>query len=118
MLTGAVILESLAPGTVLDDTHVQLHKLTRYAIDDNTPEQPQVWTVLEFTSTADPTELAHHFARSLTGRGWYTSYDTDDETFVIFPGQVFHYRTGDTQARAEAETYARAAGVPESQLDW
>jgi hypothetical protein len=83
-----------------------------------TPEQPKVWTVVEFSSEADPGQLAGHFAETLTGRGWYVSFDTDHETFVIFPGKVFRYPKGDDQARAEAETYALSVGVPKSQTDW
>nr|WP_221377334.1 hypothetical protein [Actinoplanes polyasparticus] len=118
MLNGAVIVESLRPGSVFDDSELTLRRLSRLEVPDSTPEQPSVWTVVEFSSQADPGELAGHFARTLTGPGWYVSFDTDSETFVVFPGKVFRYPKGDERARAEAETYALSAGVPKSQTDW
>ncbi|MCW3844134.1 hypothetical protein ONA70_28990 [Micromonospora yasonensis] len=118
MLNGAVIVESLRPGAEFDGAQLTLRKLSRVEVADNTPEQPKIWTLVEFSSDADPGELASHFASALYGRGWYASYDTDDETYVIFPGKVFHYRKGDKPAREEVKKYARCAGVPDPQLDW
>ncbi|WP_433386077.1 hypothetical protein ACQPZX_34830 [Actinoplanes sp. CA-142083] len=118
MLNGAVIVESLRPGAEFEGTQLTLRKLSRVEVADNTAEQPKIWTLVEFSSDADPTELASHLADALSGRGWYASYDTDDETYVIFPGKVFHYSKGDDPAREEVKNYARSAGVPDAQLDW
>jgi hypothetical protein len=118
MLNGAVIVESLRPGAAFDGAELTLRKLTRIQVDDNTPEQPGIWTVVEFASSADPAALASHFADALSGRGWYAGFDTDVETYVVFPGRAFHYRKGDDAAREEVRNYARSVGVPDSQLDW
>jgi hypothetical protein len=42
-----------------------------------------------------------HFADARSGRGWYASFDTDVETYVVCPGPAFHYRKGDDAAREE-----------------
>nr|WP_221382976.1 hypothetical protein [Actinoplanes polyasparticus] len=118
MLNGAVIIESLRAGAVFDDSHLTLRRLSRLEVSDSTQEQPKVWTLVEFSSNADPGELAEHFAGALVGRGWYASYDSDQETFVIFPGKVFRYRRGDAEARDEVKGYALSAGVPRSPMDW
>ncbi|MBU2663640.1 hypothetical protein KOI35_08990 [Actinoplanes bogorensis] len=118
MITGAVIVESLRPGAVLDDSLIRVRRLSRFEVDDGSPEQPLLWTLVEFSSDADPDDLAELFADALTGRGWYVSFETGDETYVIFPGRVLHYPTGDRRARADVEVYALSVGVPDNQLDW
>jgi hypothetical protein len=118
LINGAVIIESLRPGAVFDDSQIRLRRLSRIEVSSNTPEQPRVWTLVEFSSDAEPSDLAELFAGALAGRGWYASFDTDDETFVVFPGRVFCYRQGDKHAREEVKAYALSVGVPDSQQDW
>ena len=55
---------------------------------------------------------------ALDVRGWYADLHTEHESFVVFAGRVFRYRSDDAAARAQAEAYARARGVPDAQLDW
>lgn len=50
--------------------------------------------------------------------GRYVNFSSDSETFVVYRGRVFRYPRGDAAGRAEAQAHGRAAGVPESQLDW
>lgn len=118
MVNGAVIMESLHPGVVFDDSQICLRRLSRLAVSDATPQQPDVWTLVEFSSPLEPRVLASLFAAALAGPGWYVNFDTDDQTFVVFPGRVFHYRHGDEKGRDEVMGYARTVGVPDSQLDW
>ncbi len=118
MVNGAVIMESLCPGVVFDHSQIALRRLSRLEVSDTTPQQPKVWTLIEFSSPLEPDALAALFAAALIGPGWYMNFDTDDQTFVVFPGRVFRYRHGDEQRREEVMAYARTVGVPDSQLDW
>jgi hypothetical protein len=49
---------------------------------------------------------------------WYCDVRSADEAAVVFAGRAFRYRRGDAAARAEAERFARASGVPKGQIDW
>ena len=120
MLTGALIVESLQPATVLDDVPLHVTKIVRRSSTEATFGQPQVWTDLEFTAEDDDAELlAQSLAAALDGPGWWADFRSDSESFVIFPGRVFRYARGDSAARLEAQEYGRQiAGVPEHQLDW
>ena len=119
MLTGALIVESLRPGTVLQGVDLTVRRISRGAVSDPTPDQPAVWTLVEFAAqehSAD--ELAARLADVLSGPGWYASFDVGDRVFVVFPGRVFQYDRSDRDARAAVMRYALAAGVPEGQCDW
>ena len=50
--------------------------------------------------------------------GWYADLHGAGESFVVFAGRVFRYRSDDPAGRAEAEAHARAVGVPDAQIDW
>jgi hypothetical protein len=50
--------------------------------------------------------------------GWYSHFNLNGETFVVYAGRVFRYPSGDKAGRTEAEDYGRSVGVPEPQLDW
>jgi hypothetical protein len=118
MVNGAVIMESLRPGVVFDESQICLRRLSRLEVSNATPQQPDVWTLVEFSSPLEPGALASLFAAALTGPGWYVNFDTDDQTFVVFPGRVFYYQHGDEKRRDGVMAYARTVGVPDSQLDW
>jgi len=47
--------------------------------------------------------------------GWYAEFNTEAETFTVFAGRVFRYRSDD-EARAQAHAYGIAHGVPEEQI--
>ena len=44
MLQGALIAESIQPGTSLDDLRLIVRRITRHAPDGTTDTQPPVWT--------------------------------------------------------------------------
>ena len=80
---------------------------------------PSAWTMIHFEFPEDQTEsVANALADVLDSPGWYTNFDTPDDTIVIFPGRVFRYPRGEEAARAEAEAYAATLGIPAPQLDW
>jgi hypothetical protein len=70
------------------------------------------------TEDEDLERLAEALAESLEDVGWYADFHTEKETFVVFSGRVFRYASGDSVARAKAESYARERGVPDTQIDW
>jgi hypothetical protein len=120
MALGYVLVESMRPGTRLDGMGFTLRTIERSPVRDPAPDQPSVWTVVEFEF---PDEEAGRVADALAGvldehGGWYSNFSVNDETFVIYADRVFRYVSGDTAARAEAQDYGRSVGVPEHQLDW
>lgn len=82
--------------------------------------QPLRWTFVEFEVRAeDAPTLADAPAEVIDpDLGWYCSYGTSEEMFVVFGGRAFRCPRGDATRRAEVEEFARSRGVPEGQLDW
>jgi hypothetical protein len=120
MALGYVLVESMRPGTRLEGLPLTLKKIERSPMRNATPDQPSVWTTVEFDF---PEEEACRIAAALTGvldkhGGWYSHFNVNLETFVIYASRVFRYPSGDKAARAEAEEYGRSVGVPEPELDW
>src|SRR5437899_3167977 len=114
-LAGALIAESLRIGAVLDDLNLTVRKISRANMGDVDAGQPLTWTFLEFEA---PEEDAPSVAAALSNAldptlGWYCDFRTNNETFVVFGGRIFHYPRGDRTRRSEAEAYARSVGVPE-----
>jgi hypothetical protein len=120
MALGYVLIESMRPGTRLEGLPLTLKKIERYRVSNATPDQPSIWTTVEFEfPAAEASSLAEALAGVLDERGgWYSHFNVAGETFVIYAGRVFRYTGGDKAARAEAEEYGRSVGVPEPQLDW
>jgi len=120
MLKGVLIGESLRVGAGLSDLSLRVIRIWREEVSSATAEQPRHWTLFEFEADDDDARrLAAALAESLSKAGsWYIDFRTPAETFVVFAGRVFRYPRGDIRGRAEAQTYGRAIGVPELQLDW
>lgn len=119
MYKGALIAESLRPGTTLEDIHLVVRKLHRVVPPNVAPNQPPTWTFIEFEIADDQAEdLAGELTRSLDAPGWYCDFASPSERFVVFSGRFFRFPRGDKAGRAEAQSYGRSAGVPEAQLDW
>ena len=120
MALGYVLAESMRPGACLQGLPLTLTKIERYPVRSATPEQPSVWTTVEFEF---PEGEAERLADALAGvldehGGWYSHFNVHGETFVAYAGRVYRYRSGDKAGRAEAEEHGRSVGVPEPQLDW
>ena len=110
----------MRPGARLEGLQLTLARIERYRVRDASADQPRVWTTVEFEF---PDAEAGRVADALAGvldehGGWYSHFNVGGETFVVYAGRVFRYRSGDRAARAEAEDHGRSVGVPESQLDW
>jgi hypothetical protein len=121
MIEGTLIAESLRVGANLDNLPLTVRKINRLRPGDTTPEQPEIWTLLEFEAAeADAGNLARTFADALDDQPmtWYADFRSPAETFVVFPGRIFRYPRGDHAGRAAAEAYGRQLAIPESQLDW
>ena len=52
MIEGTLIAESLRPGTVLADLRMTVRKISRYRAGGTTPDQPDIWTTLDFKAEA------------------------------------------------------------------
>jgi hypothetical protein len=119
MLRGAIVCESLKPGTVLEGYPLEVTRLSRYEVGDAAEWQPNIWTLIEFEASADDSDaLAHRLSRDLDSPGWYANLYSDKEVVVVFPDKIFRYKRGSKTGRQRAQEYARACGVPEPQLDW
>jgi hypothetical protein len=121
MIEGTLITESLRVGTSLENLELTVRKISKLRPGDTTPEQPEIWTLLEFEAgDADAGELARAFAGALDDQpmAWYADFRSPAETFVVFPGRIFRYQRGDHVGRAEAEAHGRQLAIPETQLDW
>ena len=119
MLEGTLIAESLRVGTTLADLNLVVRKISRYRAGGTTPDQPGIWTTLDFEAgDGDARELAEVFAGVLDHPGWYVNFQSPAESFVVFPGKIFRYPRGDTAGRAAAQAHGRQLAIPEPQLDW
>jgi hypothetical protein len=118
-LRGAIICESLEPGTVLEGFDMKVVSWRRYEVRDVPDYQPSLWTLIEFDAPVERSDaLAEKLSNVLMGPGWYANWNTEDEAVVVFRGKVFRYARGDAAGRAAAQQHGRKAGVPEPQLDW
>lgn len=119
VIRGAILAESLKPGTELDGHGMRIIRCARYEVSDAAAGQPPLWTLIEFEAPASSADaLGRELAGCLLSPGWYANWNSDTEATVVFPGHVFRYPRGDHAGRAEAQAYGRSAGVPEPQLDW
>lgn len=120
MIAGYVLAESIRPGARLEGVPLTLTRIERYPVKNATPDQPSVWTTIEFEFAEEEAErVADALAKVLDEHGgWYTDFAAGGERFVIFAHRIFRYAAGDKTVRAEAEAYGRSVGVPDSQLDW
>jgi hypothetical protein len=119
MIRGAILAESLRPGTELPGQEMRILQLSRYEVSDAAEYQPPVWTLIEFEAPASAGHaLADGLAESLLAPGWYANWNSDTEATVVYPGKIFCYPRGDANGRAAAQEHGRSLGVPEPQLDW
>src|ERR1700733_10466703 len=119
MMDGPLIRESLRVGTSLEDLNLTVRKISRYQVTGATPEQPDIWTALEFEAEeAEADGLARAFADVLDEPAWYANFQSPAESFIVFPGRVFRYPRGEEEGREQAQAYGWQNGIPEPQLDW
>jgi AcrR family transcriptional regulator len=122
--SGTLICESLRVGAVLDAVVLTVSAIERVAPTNLSAGQreagiPERWTLVHFeVEDEHASRLADALAELLDDPGWYADLHTAHESFVVFAGRVFRYRSGDASGRAEAEAHARAHGVPDAQIDW
>jgi hypothetical protein len=119
VIEGTLIAESLRVGTSLENLNLTVRKISRYRAGGTTPDQPDIWSVLDFEADeAEAEGLARVFADALDQSGWYVNFQSPAESFIVFPDRVFRYPRGDEAGRAEAQAYGRQLAIPDPQLDW
>src|SRR5687768_3939041 len=100
-IRGAIVTESLRPGTVLEGDGMVITRWSRYDVPGAADVQPSCWTLIEFEAPSSAsTALADKVAAALLPRGWYANWYDDDEATVVFPNRVFRYRRGEPDGRA------------------
>jgi len=119
-VSGILIAESILRDRPFEGVTLLVHTVSRGDVGDTAAGQPLTWTFVEFElEDAAVDDLAAALSRSLDpSHGWYCSFRTAEEQFVVFASRVFRYPHGEREGRRQAETYARSVGVPEAQLDW
>ena len=118
-VVGTLVAESLRDDAVAAGVPLTVEAVVRAAAGDPTAGQPLVWTMIEFEAPDDRLDdLVTQLTDALRPGPWYCDVRTADEIAVVFAGRAFRYRRGDAAARAEAERFARASGVPDGQIDW
>jgi len=86
MIEGTLIAASLRVGTVLEDLELTVRKISRYRAGGTTPDQPEIWTTLDFQAKETQAEvLARTFSGALDQPGWYVNFESPAENFVVFP---------------------------------
>jgi hypothetical protein len=119
LLRGAIICESLKPGTSLDGYEMRITKWRRYEVSEGADSQPSVWTLIEFEAPVEDSDaLAIRLSKDLASPGWYANWNTESDAVVVFPDKIFRYKRGDKAGRKKAQKYGLDCGVPEPQLDW
>jgi hypothetical protein len=119
VIRGAILAESLSPGTGFDGRGMRIIRWARFEVTGAADYQPLLWTLIEFEAPASSGDaLASELAGNLLSPGWYANWNSDTEATVVFPGKVFRYPRGDQGGREEAQAHGRSVGVPEPQLDW
>ena len=120
MVSGYVLVESMRPSARLEGIPLTLTKIERYPVSNATPDQPPVWTTVVFEFPEEASErVANALAEVIDEHGgWYSHFNVNGETFVVYARRIFRYPSGDNTGRAEAEEYGRSVGVPDAQLDW
>jgi len=119
VIRGAILAESLKPGTGFDGHGMRIIRCARFEVAGAADYQPPIWTLIEFEAPASSSDaLAGELADSLLSPGWYANWNSDTEATVVFPGKIFRYSRGDQAGREEALAHGRSVGVPEPQLDW
>ena len=119
VIRGAILAESLKPGTGFDGHGMRITRCARYEVTGAADYQPPIWTLIEFEAPASVSgALAGELADSLLSPGWYANWNGDKEATVVFPGRIFRYPRGDQAGREQAQAHGRSVGVPEPQLDW
>jgi hypothetical protein len=119
VIRGAILAESLKPGTGFDGHGMRITRCARYGVTGAADYHPPIWTLIEFEAPASVSRaLASELADSLLSPGWYANWNSDAEATVVFPGRIFRYPRGDQAGREEAQAHGRSVGVPEPQLDW
>ena len=119
MIEGTLIAESLRVGTSLENLTLTVRKISRYRAQGTTPDQPDIWCVLDFDADeAGAADLARAFTDALDRTGWYVNFQSPAESFIVFPDRIFRYPRGDETGRAEAQAHGRQIGIPDPQLDW
>jgi hypothetical protein len=123
MITGTLIGESLDVDATIKGFPLVIREIRRGKAQLSSEQfeagLPEVWTLIDFEIGDDRADaLAEAFSRNLGSRGWFASFQSEAETFVVFPGRVFRYPRGDAAGRAEAEAHGRERGIPDRQLDW
>jgi hypothetical protein len=120
MVTSYILVEGIRVGARLEGLPLELLKIERYRMPTATPQQPPVWTTVEFQFEETHVERVAAALSEVISEagGWYTNFTHDEETFVIFANRIFRYRRGDRAGRAEVAAYGSSIGVPDAQLDW
>ena len=117
MLTGVLLQESLKELSVIE--RLRIIKSDSWEAANAADFQPRVWTALSFEVDELQAEaVIEELSHALKTPGWYIDARQADQVIVIFPERVFRYKRGDPAGKIAVQAYARASGIPLTQIDW
>jgi hypothetical protein len=80
IIRGAILAESLKPGTGFDGHVMRIIRCARFEVTGAADYQPPIWTLIEFEVPASSSDaLATELADSLLSPGWYANWNSDTE---------------------------------------
>ena len=84
MVKSYILVEGIRVGARLEGLSLRLLKIERYDMGTATPEQPSVWTTVEFEfEEGDAQRVAAALSEIISEKGgWYTNFTLHDETFA------------------------------------
>ena len=117
MLKGLLLKESLIDAGVLN--RLCITRTETWNVAQAADNQPNIWTAISFEVDDDEAgAITEELSHALKSPVWYVDARQDDWVIVIFPDRVFKYLRSNQTGKAEAQAYARAIGIPASQIDW
>jgi hypothetical protein len=114
MALGYVLAESMRPGSRLEGLPLTLTKIERYTVHNAAPEQPSVWTAVEFQFPGEEAgRLADALAEVLEEKGgWYSHFNVNGETFVVYAVACSATRAATTLDVPKPRTTAARSACP------
>ena len=118
-VAGTLVAESVRPGGLVT-LEVTLRRMVRRRVSFPSPDQPDVWTFIDFRCADEQQAeaLAQRLSQAMLEGPWYCDYGSQTRKWIVFAGKVFAFARDDEASWSAAVAHGRAVGVPEAQLDW
>lgn len=118
-VAGTLVAESIRAGGLVT-LEVTLRRMVRQQVSLPGPDQPAVWTLIDFRchDELQADLLAQQLSQAILEGPWYGDFGSQTRKWIVFAGKVFAFARDDEASWLAAVAHGRAVGVPEAQLDW